>query len=190
MPLVADAENARAKVYALALLLLSWGCLLSRQALIALSIGSFLMPNASHAVEIIDSSNAVEQVDSRGTSDDMEQRGRQLRRAIEERYKDLVQNHQLKYETAIDDLVLKYIPLRTPIGDAEEILRSAGFAVDPRPINPPGMRPDRYDVTASIVPFIDRFPSRTSIYVSLTPTSPQDYRAISRLSATIIVSLP
>jgi hypothetical protein len=125
------------------------------------------------------------------TSDDLQHQGKQLRAAIEHTYQELSASNALKYDTPIDYVVLRYIPLDTSFNDAEQILRSAGFKVDPRPTtNPQGTRPDRYDVTASIVPFIDRFPSRTSIYVSMAPKLPGDYSTIARLSASIIVSLP
>jgi hypothetical protein len=157
--------------------------------LVSLLILGAVMPPYSSADEPV--TVTAEHSNLHLTLEDMQRRGKELRAAIDQHYHKLSQIGKLTYDNTIDDLVLKDIPIGMSFDNAEQILRTAGFKVEPRPpVNPPGTRSDRYDVVASIVPYLDAFPSRTSIYVSLSPESPGDYKTISRLSASITISMP
>jgi hypothetical protein len=127
-------------------------------------------------------------------TEDLQQRGRELRGAIDHTYKTLVDRNGLQQGLKGNDIspvVSKYIPLGTSFDDAEKILRAAGFTVDPRPgQNPPEDRPDKHDVVAYIVPYVQGFMSRTNVYISLRPKSPGNYTTIAKVNAGILVSLP
>jgi len=135
------------------------------------------------------------------TDDELKQRGKQLRVAIENKYKELSENNQLIRngsvpltsipDKGLTDVVLGFIPLGTSFDDAERILRGAGFSVEPSPGKTPTQNSaNKYDVVASIGHFDDRFASRTDLYVDLSPSALGDYSEVHRLTATIIVSLP
>jgi hypothetical protein len=124
-------------------------------------------------------------------ADEINQRGIQLRADIEQRYAELSAEQQLKPMGGndISDIVLKYIPVGTSFDDAEKLLWLAGFNVDPRPsAHPLGNRPDKYDVVASIDPFIGHLFYKTSVYVHLSPKIPGDYNEVSKVYAGIAVS--
>lgn len=125
------------------------------------------------------------------TTDSLEQRGKQLRAAIDLAFKKLSDARALKPMGASDitEVVVQYIPVGTSFDEAEYILRSAGFSVDPRPsANPTGNRPDRYDVVGSIVPFVQQLLSRVNVYISLSPRAPGDYSKVNKVSAGIVLS--
>jgi hypothetical protein len=133
--------------------------------------------------------------------DELTQRGKQLRIAIDKKYRELSANNRLVRngsvpltsvpDKAMTDVVMQFIPLKTSFDDAEEILRGAGFLVEPRPGTAPARKTvNRYDVIASIAHYDDRFPGRTDLDVALTPVAPGDYSEVHGLSASIFVSLP
>lgn len=134
----------------------------------------------------------AEEQEQMGVPDDLIQRGRLFRIALDEAYHKLVKMASLRTRGGNDitELAVAYIPIGTSFDDAEIILQNAGFKVGQRPSsNPPGNRPDRHAVTASIVSFAQKFPSRTDVYVFLTPQIPGDYRGgVATISATIIMS--
>lgn len=126
------------------------------------------------------------------TSDLLEQRGKQLRSAIEQAYKKLVDARSLKPMGGNDitEVVVQYIPVGTSFDDAESILRSAGFKVEPRPsANPSGSFPWRYDVMALIDSFdLKRFPFKVSVSVFLSPKTPGNYDKVNKVDAGIVLS--
>lgn len=120
------------------------------------------------------------------TNESLEQRGKMLREAIERTYKKMLDEKTLsanpRARNDISDVVVQYIPAGTSFDDAESILRSAGFNIDPRPcaktdINPHG------DVVASIVPFAHESLSKVNLYVFLSPTTQGDYSKVAKVYA-------
>jgi hypothetical protein len=73
------------------------------------------------------------------------------------------------------------------------VLRSAGFSVEPHPdLNQtanPNRPKDWYAVIASISPFVERFPTKVSVYVTLLPRSPGDYTVVANVSAAFLTSI-
>jgi hypothetical protein len=131
------------------------------------------------------------------TDDDSDKRGAELRAALQRAYQELADSHQLRgglHGTDITKVVLPYLPIGIRFSEAEAVLRSAGFVVGPHPDSNPPSNPNRpkdwYAVVASINPFQRRFPSKTSLYISLLPKSPGDYTIVSEVGATFFVSLP
>jgi hypothetical protein len=126
------------------------------------------------------------------TSSSLEQRGKQLRAAIEQAYKNLVDTKTLssKRGNNITEVVVQYIPVGTSFDDAEQILRNAGFKVYPRPnANPTGTRPDRYDVVGAIDSFDwKRFLSKVSVWVNLSPQAPGNYGKVNKVYSGITLS--
>ena len=128
------------------------------------------------------------------TSSSLEQRGKQLRAAIEQTYKKLVDARALKPMGGNDitKVVVQYIPVGTSFDDAESILRSAEFKVYPRPsANPTGDRQDKYDVVGEI----DSFDwkrifslSKVSVLIHLSPNAPGNYDKVNKVYAGIALS--
>lgn len=133
---------------------------------------------------------AIQKKETIMTSNELKQRGKQLRLVIDQTYKKLSDTKELRVgANDITVVVVKYIPVGTSFNDAEQILRSAGFTVTPRPSGSViGNRPDRYDVVGEIVPFVQKFLSRISIYISLSPKTPRDYGKVNKISASIVLS--
>jgi hypothetical protein len=135
------------------------------------------------------SSRALDKENTQITSRELEQRGQQLRAEIESIYKNLKASGSLVsavHGNKIDDVVLKYVPTGISFDEAENILRFAGFKVYPRPeANPPGKRPDRYDVSAWIDPLDKGLIWKVQVIVSLSPKAPGDYSNVSNISAGI-----
>lgn len=111
----------------------------------------------------------------------------QLRLEIDEAYKRIIDAGTLKPKNDITEIVLRYIPIGTSFDDAEQVLRSAGFKVGPRPgTSAPGTFPWRYDVTASIDPYSRKaFPSKVYVDVRLSPRTPNDYDKVIKIEAAI-----
>lgn len=126
------------------------------------------------------------------THDSLGQRGKQLRAAIEQTYKELVDAKALNPRGGNDitEIVVRYIPVGMTFDDAEQILRNAGFKVEPRPsANPPGSLPWRYDVIGIIDSFDSkRFLSNVRVWVHLIPQAPGDYDKVSKVSASVTLS--
>jgi hypothetical protein len=128
-------------------------------------------------------------------ADDLEQRGKELRAALQRAYEDLRAARKLSGGgTDMTDAVLPYIQTGMSFSDAETILRSAGFSVEPHPDLSQGSNPhkatDWYAVLARISPFDAGFMSKVSLYVSLLPASPGDYSSVAKVSAKIFTSMP
>jgi len=135
----------------------------------------------------------IQKENSVAATESLEQRGKQLRVELDQAYKKMVDAKTLspdpRVSNDVTDVVVRFIPVGTSFDDAENILRSAGFKDRPRPsANSTGTRPDRYDVVASIVPFVQRFLSKASIYVYLRPAAPDDYGKVSKVGAEFVLS--
>ena len=96
--------------------------------------------------------------------------------------------------TDMTDVVLPYIPVGTMFGDAEAILRDAGFTIYPYPdlsksagIN---QSKDWYAVTSGISFFEKKSLFRTDLYVSLLPVLPGEYTNVIKVTATVFVTGP
>ena len=125
---------------------------------------------------------------------EMEQRGKELRAALQRTYDTLRVERKLSGGgTDITDSVLPYIRPGTSFGDAEIILRSAGFTVTHPASRPPenlNRSKDWYAVTARIFPFATEFPMTADLIVTLLPKSPGDYSTVREVSAKLYASMP
>lgn len=123
------------------------------------------------------------------TIEDIPQRGKELRSEIEATYKELRSSNKLVMGVRgndITEIAEKFIPRGTSFDSAEEILRSAGFTVYPRPgVDSAGNRPDRHDVSAFIKSLDQGFFSVVEVIVSLSPKAPGDYGEVNKISAGI-----
>jgi len=155
----------------------------------ALVIGAFVMEHTLHVNE-----PAKEAMPLTPISTNLDVRGRQLRVALDQKYKKMSAAHALKMQPKEDEndmttVVLKYIPLGTSFDDAEQILRSAGFEVLPRPdLNPirytdKKMDAMRFDVIARIVLDVNLSSLNTTLVVLLEPQSPRNYTKVSKIYA-------
>lgn len=147
----------------------------------ALALGMAFLSGPTYGEDIQKEKNIV-------TSESLEQRGKQLRAALELAYKKKVDAKTLSADPRVGndvtDVVVRYIPIGTSFDDAESILRSAGFRVDPRPnVKVEGNRSGRYDVVGAIVPFVQKFLSSVNLYVHLSPAMPGDYSKVSKVLA-------
>ena len=124
--------------------------------------------------------------------DTFESIGKNLRAEIDKTYKELQEQKKLKpgEPADISAVVLKYIPVHSTFDEAEIILKAAGFQVGPRPgATVAGNRPDRYNVVSGINPYNSSlFVGKTSIWVSLIPPKPGNYKEIEKVEANISVS--
>jgi hypothetical protein len=121
---------------------------------------------------------------------ELRQRGKELRNEIDSVYKTLRAEKKITGPrgTDISDPVRKHIPPGTSFDDAEEILRSAGFDVSPRPpSDTTSYRRDRYTVGADLK-LEGSFGIKVQAIVSLTPKAPDDYSEVSMVSAGIFLS--
>ncbi len=118
-----------------------------------------------------------------------DQIGKRLRTEIEANYHELQKNKKLipgLKGNDISEIVRNYIPSGSSFDDAENILRSAGFVVEPRPdLTVINDRPDRYDVSA-VIDSLDRgIAHNVQVIVSLSPKVPGEYGRIYQVSASI-----
>jgi hypothetical protein len=153
---------------------------------VLLIAATMLIPSASMAAD---------------AASDLEQRGKQLRMAIDKKYKELHDANaiSMRHVNDITPLVLQYVPIGTSFDDADKILRAAGFGVAPHPVLHPVLKfPDgaEYDVLGRINPYTNPYiesgliPTGTSLDIDLTPPSPTDYSKVSRVSAAFTIYLP
>jgi hypothetical protein len=124
-------------------------------------------------------------------SDDLQRRGTELRVALDQTYRKLVDEQAIKPLQGADatDMVERFIPLGTSFDDAEAILKSAGFRLDPRP-GPIPPRLGFFGVSAVINPFSQGFLSATNLDLTLYPKSPGDYTSVAKISASFFISYP
>lgn len=127
-------------------------------------------------------------------SNELEQRGKQLRKAIDEKYKRLADAKALKImghgRNNITDDVIKYIPIGTSFDDAEAILRAAGFEVGKRDMNP--IIHDYYGVYSVIRHYKLLTPlfAGTSVGVLLQPKNKDDWSTVQSLEADFKIVYP
>jgi len=126
------------------------------------------------------------------TSDDTVRLGNELRANLEREYARLTDTKTLNMGVKgndVADIIEKYISIGTTFAEAENLLRSAGFTVDPRPSkNPPGNRPDRFAVSGRINSLFDVLFIKVEIIVVMTPPAPGDFSAIAGISAGLFVA--
>jgi hypothetical protein len=117
--------------------------------------------------------------------------GKQLRNDIDEIYNKLPMTSGLTGRgidtTDIASAVTKYIPIGISFDAAEAILKSAGFIVLPRQPNPhlTDIYPEKYNVVATIDQHVDTHSGRMLVSVSLTPSEPNNYSVVKKLTAFI-----
>jgi hypothetical protein len=135
---------------------------------------------------------AVLGVQSASVSPELKQRGKELRKAIDEEYKRLADADELKSEMGggrdfITDVVIKYIPIGTSFNDAEAILRTAGFEVGIRNMNP--ILTNHYGVYSKIEYYKQLIPTfcKRGVGVFLESKSKDDWSTVQRLEAAINV---
>jgi hypothetical protein len=118
----------------------------------------------------------------------LELNGKGLRRAIENKYEEMVRTKSFKPRgqgrNAIDDVVLEYIPIGTSFDDAEAILRSAGFEVGPRGAG--RIYKNTYEVSATISFFREIFLGRVDVYLRLYPRNKDDWTEVQAVEAGFI----
>jgi hypothetical protein len=129
------------------------------------------------------------------SSDDLEQRGKELRAALQGTYESLRSARKLSGGgTDITESVLPFIQTGMSFSDAESTLRNAGFSVGPHPNSNQASNSSRatdwYAVVATISPFDAGFMMKASLYVSLLPSSPDDYTSVAKASAKLFISTP
>ncbi len=96
-------------------------------------------------------------------------------------------------QTDITRYVRPYVTPGSTFRDAEMTLRAAGFTIerpDPGRGSDPNRPRDWSAVLARISSFDDRFPFRTSLYVTLLPGSPGDYSRVETVTASFFMSGP
>lgn len=119
-------------------------------------------------------------------TNDLEARGKQLRSAIDERYKQLASGEMKSSgypNNDITDVVTQYVPVGISFDEAEIILRSAGFKIGPRGSSP--LTPKRFAVDAVIDKYVTTIIGHTDISVSLEPLSSTDWRLVKKVIAGI-----
>ncbi len=126
---------------------------------------------------------------------DLQNRGKELAAKLQTTYQELSDANELAgglHGTDITEAVRQYIPTGTPFSDAEIMLRSAGFVIEPHPdltLPPnPNRAQDWYGVIAEIAPFAKSLIGKTDLYVTLLPISPGDYSTVYKVSATFFIS--
>jgi hypothetical protein len=122
--------------------------------------------------------------------DTFEKAGRLLREEIMSVFESLIRSNRLRGSNDISSLVAGYIPVGISFDSAEQVLKSAGFTVYPRPpANTTENRPDRYNVAAFLQ--LDHGGSaKIEAIVSLSPKGPGDYGEVAAVSAGIFSSSP
>lgn len=124
-------------------------------------------------------------------------RGRALRSDIARQYDTLLHSGGLNAGLRgvdISRIVASAIPSATPFGDAEGILRAAGFAVGARPTTggppDPNRAGDWYGVVSTLELSSAGPLTNVKVYVTLMPPRPGDYSQIAAVTATLHVSVP
>lgn len=150
------------------------------RGLVGLGLGFVFVWTPVHGEAIHKEGNAV-------VTESLEQRGKQLREAIEHAYQQMLKEKLLGPDGYdISKVVLRYIPIGTTFDDAEQILRCAGFKVEPRPsVNIQSVLPFKHDVIALIDPFVSHMTSKISVGVFLRPWAPGNYDKVYKLEAGI-----
>lgn len=127
------------------------------------------------------------------STNDIDRRGAELRAALEANYKKLVKLNEIHPpDTDTTDIVTQYIPVGTKFSEAEDVLRAAGFRIEPHlklneSANPNRSR-DWYAVLANISPFVSNFHFRVDLAVELLPKVPGDYTDVAEITATFFLS--
>lgn len=126
------------------------------------------------------------------TTEELKQAGSKLRKAIEDKYKELVDTKQLKgREIDITDVVKPYIYVGMPFEMAEKIMGSAGLQVSPRPksewIEKNSNNPYKYDVLAQRK-MEESFGFSVTAGIDIAPKNPADYRTVGKVFASYVIS--
>ena len=121
---------------------------------------------------------------------DLQVRGKQLRAAVDKRYRQLDEKDQINPQRGnnIDDVVTPFIAIGSSFDEAEIILRAAGFKVSPRQKHPYII--NQYLVYASIDPYALKGMGKTGVTITLEPKNPNDWSSIEKLSAAIFSVYP
>jgi hypothetical protein len=127
------------------------------------------------------------------STNDIDRRGAKLRAALEANYKKLVELKQIHPpDTDTTDVVTKYISVGMTFSEAEDVLRTAGFHIEPYPdlnqSSNPNRSKDWYAVLATVSPFETRFPFRVDLGVELLPKTPGDYTDVAKITASFLIS--
>lgn len=107
------------------------------------------------------------------------ERGRRLRSAIDQRF---ASHKTTTFPHVIDvgDLARESLPEGISFDDAEEILRAAGFIIEPRPDET-----DKYDLGGGTAAIYAGLVSRFTCFIHFRPKIPGDYDVVAEMSATI-----
>jgi hypothetical protein len=121
--------------------------------------------------------------------------GQALKSELRKVYEELKAARKLApVKTDITQSVLPYVAPGNSFQDAEITLRAAGFTIPPYPkpeqASDPNRPQDWYAVVARISPFVESFPFKVSVYVTLLPKSPGDYTSVEKVTAHFFVSGP
>lgn len=122
---------------------------------------------------------------------DFQERGARLRLELERAYQDLRRTGDFKSAgNDVSSIVKKYVPVGTSFANAQTILRSSGFNIDPPPPREPPKDPsplssDEHAIAATLV-LAQHGVSRITVEVTLLPKMPgADRTAVKGLRAAI-----
>jgi hypothetical protein len=122
-------------------------------------------------------------------ADDLVRQGQLLRKALDDHVRSAIKTGAVRRnlkrrEIEIDDLIKRYLPEGGTFDDAENVLRSAGFDIEPRPAADVPHRfagsECEFDVEAYLGFGGKRFVGGQCI-VALRPKSPYDYSQVHRI---------
>lgn len=110
------------------------------------------------------------------------QRGIELHREIDAFYADLSARHAVKQDNDVTAIVQKYIPIGTPFGEAEGVLRAAGCQVGIEPYI--GLAPEEQKRLSHVDAKLHL--SDLTFFVMLYPPKPNEYSVVTNLSASLL----
>jgi len=158
---------------------------------VVLAAGVFMVSDLSFADAVqATKTNIADKGNSSMTKAELERRGKELRAAIDQKYKELIDTKTFVNDPTkgndITVVVLKYIPIGMSFDNGETILRAAGMNVGQHPdINLPDNGPATYAVWASAL-LLQELGCQTSSSVFLYPSIPGKYDKIKKVDAGIL----